>query len=90
MCQWPTLFKNAGDFCRSCNVCQQTRKLAIENLAKLVSTFLKKPLMKWGFTFIRSIKPIGWYTRNKYILAMTNYAIKWVETKFYAPTLLQL
>lgn len=40
-CQWPTLFKNASDFCRSCNVCQQTRKLATRNLANLVSTCLE-------------------------------------------------
>jgi hypothetical protein len=46
--------------------------------------------MKWGFNFIGSIKPIGWYIGNKYILVVKNYAIKWVESKFYAPNLLQL
>jgi hypothetical protein len=44
---WPTLFKDIHDFCKSCNNCQKIRGLKIESLAKLVTTLLEEPFMKW-------------------------------------------
>jgi hypothetical protein len=53
---WPTLFKNIHEFCRSYDNCQRTGGLKIKNMAKLVTTFLEEPFMKWGLDFISPIK----------------------------------
>ncbi len=55
------MYRDVSDFCRSCDVCKHTRRLATQNLVKLVTTFLKKPFMKWGFDFVGLIKLAGRY-----------------------------
>jgi len=49
---WPTLFKDTHDFCKSCDRCQKIRSLKTKSLAKLVTTFLEEPFMKWGLDCI--------------------------------------
>ncbi len=44
-------------------------------------TLLSNPFMKWGLNFIGLMKPVGRYAWNKYIIAVTDYATKWVEAR---------
>ncbi len=53
--------------------------MAIQSLAKLVTSLLEEPLIEWGFDFVGPIKLAKRYTWNKYIA--TYHAIKWVEAK---------
>jgi hypothetical protein len=45
---WPTMYKDMHDYCKSCDACERTRGLAIQSLAKLVTSLLNEPFMKCG------------------------------------------
>ncbi len=53
---WPTLLKDIHDFCKSCDNRQKIRGFKTKSLAKLVTTLLEEPFMKWGLNFIGLIK----------------------------------
>jgi hypothetical protein len=42
--------------CRSCDACQKARGLTTLSFAKLVTTLLKEPFMKWGLDIVGPIK----------------------------------
>jgi hypothetical protein len=56
------MYKNMHDYCKSCDACPRTRRLVIQSLAKLVTSLLKKPFMKWRFDFVGVIKLTKIYT----------------------------
>jgi hypothetical protein len=57
------------------------KKISNSKSCKVGHKFLEKPFMKWALDFMGLIKPLGRYTRKKYILVATDYATKWVDIR---------
>jgi hypothetical protein len=73
------MYKDVHDYCKSCDACQKAGGLVTQTIAKLVTSLLVEPFMKWGLVLWGQLKLTGKYTRNKYILIAINYVTKWVE-----------
>jgi len=55
---WPTMYKDAHDYCRSYDACQKIGGLAIQSLVKLITSFPEELFMKQGLDFVGPIKLI--------------------------------
>jgi len=53
---WPIMYKDVHDYFRFCDACRRTRGLAIQSFAKLVTSLLEEPFMKWRLGFVGLIK----------------------------------
>jgi hypothetical protein len=42
----PTMYQDVHKFCQTCDLCQITRKLMAQNMAKLITTLPKEPSFK--------------------------------------------
>ncbi len=73
--------KDVMDHWKSYGNCQWMGNLVHTTLVKLFTMLPIKPFTKWGIDFIGPIKLTSCYRGNHYVLVVTDYINKWVETK---------
>jgi hypothetical protein len=77
---WPTLFRDAKKYVRSCDSCQRMGKPTTTDEIPLVAQVMVEPFDKWALDFIGPMNPPS---KGKiYILVCTDYVTKWVEEKY--------
>ena len=76
---WPSIFKDAKKYVRSCDTCQWMGRLVRSDEMPLQPQILIEPFEKWAFDFIGLIHPPS--QGKNYILVCTDYVTKWVEAK---------
>ena len=78
---WPTLHKDAKEFCRSCDVCQRTGRPSRRDEMPLNPQVTLQAFDKWAIDFIGPINLLGKRTGSRYIITATDYLTRWVEAK---------
>jgi len=76
---WPTLFKDAHEYVRKCKICQTTAGRQRKHALSLQPVNIEQPFEQWGLDIIGEIIPHS-SKQHKYILTVTNYFTKWVES----------
>ena len=79
---WPTLFRDAKKYVRSCDSYQRMRKLVARDEMPLQPHVLIEPFEEWALDFVG---PIDLPSQGKrYILVCIDYVTKWEEEKALA------
>lgn len=73
---WPSLFKDAHQFCISCNPYQRSGNISKWNKIPLASNLVVEPFDVWGIDFMG---PFPKSRSSEYILVAVDYITKWVE-----------
>ncbi|XP_031120931.1 uncharacterized protein LOC116024170 [Ipomoea triloba] len=73
---WPTLFKDAFEFCAKCDRCQRTGNISKRHEMPLSNILVVDLFDVWGIDFMGPFPTSFGY---KYILVAVDYVSKWVE-----------
>ncbi|CAN6570912.1 unnamed protein product [Malus baccata var. baccata] len=73
---WPTLFKDAFDFCSKCDRCQKMGNISRRNEMPLNNILVVELFDVWGIDFMG---PFPSSFGHLYILVVVDYVSKWVE-----------
>ena len=76
---WPTLFRDAKRYVRSCDGCHRMGRPIKRNGIPLQPQVLIEPFEKWAIDFVGPINLAS--RKNIYILVCTDYVTKWVKAK---------
>ncbi|KAL9343158.1 hypothetical protein Peur_063589 [Populus x canadensis] len=75
---WPSIFKDAYHFCKSCEKCQRTGNITHKNQMPLTNILVSEIFDVWGIDFMG---PFPSSFGNLYILLAVDYVSKWIEAK---------
>nr|GEX42292.1 reverse transcriptase domain-containing protein [Tanacetum cinerariifolium] len=75
---WPTIYRNAQDLVKNCDVCQRQGKISQRDEMPQNSIQVCEIFDVWGIDFMG---PFPFSRGNKYILVAVDYLSKWVEAK---------
>ena len=73
---WPTIFRDAHEFVRSCDSCQRTGNISSRNETPQNPIQVVEIFDIWGIDFMG---PFPMSRGNRYILVAVDYVSKWVE-----------
>nr|GEZ09293.1 reverse transcriptase domain-containing protein [Tanacetum cinerariifolium] len=75
---WPTIYRDAQNFVKNCDVCQRQGKITQKDEMPQNSIQVCEIFEVWGIDFMG---PFSSSRGNKYILVAVEYLSKWVEVK---------
>jgi hypothetical protein len=75
---WPTLFKYAHAYSRSCEACQKVAGREYKVVIPLQPIVVEEPFEQWGLDIIGEINPHS-SKKHRYILTTTDYFTHWIE-----------
>nr|XP_012461583.1 unnamed protein product [Gossypium raimondii] len=75
---WPTIFRDAYNFCKSCDRCQHTGNITKRNQMPLSPIHVCEIFDVWGIDFMG---PFISSFSNVYIILAVDYVSKWIEAK---------
>jgi hypothetical protein len=78
---WDTLFKDAKEYARSCEICQRVGNPSCKDELPLHPVRALQAFEKWVVDFIGPINPQAKNSKDRYIITTTDYLTRWVEAE---------